>query len=170
LAKFKSTRGNPSAKVEALLPPLPVHKHSDARDLVRLHPDKKSYWSDELCFVSVPIKGQKQDTTHLIQENIAEKFLPQGRIARHALALATKPHDIFFLCIVPTQNLHNIWNETNIKACELSQDGWYQSASMKAEGVDGYRIEPARDQDAFPLPKWPTQPLDDLITTDLRAG
>ena len=35
--------------------------------------------------------------------------------------------------------------------------------SRKAEGVEGYKIDFARDADAFPEPKWPTQSLDELI-------
>jgi hypothetical protein len=35
--------------------------------------------------------------------------------------------------------------------------------SRKAEGVEQYKIEHARDADAFPEPKWPTQSLDTLI-------
>ena len=38
-----------------------------------------------------------------------------------------------------------------------------QAISRKDEGVDDYKIDFARDHDAFPQPNWPTQSLDDLI-------
>ena len=38
-----------------------------------------------------------------------------------------------------------------------------QATSRREENVDGYKIDFARDQDAFPDPKWPTQSLDELI-------
>jgi hypothetical protein len=161
LDRFK-TGGTKAASVAVLLPPLPVHRHCDANDHVRLHQDKVLYWSDELCFVNVPTKGQKTDTNHLIDVALAS-LRPQGQVKRHALALASKPNDVFFLCVVPTQNLDNPWNSTNLKACEQSQTEWCQSASMRVEGVDGYKITPAVDQDAFPEPKWPTQTLEELI-------
>ena len=62
LDMFKSTRDPSIAGVETLLTALPHHKMSDAKDWVRLHPDEENYWSAELCFVTVPIKGQKRDT------------------------------------------------------------------------------------------------------------
>jgi hypothetical protein len=163
LEKFKSKRGAAIANVGVLLTALPVHRHCDAKDLVRLHSDRDNYWSAELCFIPVPIKGQKRDTLHLIDEDIAMKYLPSGRVQRFALALATKPYDVFFLCIVPTQNLDNAWNSTNLMACEQATTHWCYSTSRRAESVDGYKIEPAWDQDAFPEPKWPTQSLAELI-------
>jgi hypothetical protein len=38
-----------------------------------------------------------------------------------------------------------------------------QVSSRKQENVDGYKIDLARDRDAFPEPKWPTQTLSELI-------
>ena len=65
LDKFKSKRAAALANVETLLTALPHHSLSQAKDFVRLHPDEANYWTGELCFVSVPIKGQKRDTQHL---------------------------------------------------------------------------------------------------------
>jgi hypothetical protein len=59
LEKFKSKRAAAVANVETLQTGLPHHSISQAKDFVRLHPDDENYWSAELCFVSVPIKGQK---------------------------------------------------------------------------------------------------------------
>ena len=72
-------------------PVLPHHNIAQAKDFVRLHPNEDTYWSPELCFVNVPIKGQKRDTLHLIDEDLAMRYLPSGRILRFRLVLATKP-------------------------------------------------------------------------------
>lgn len=163
LDKFKSKRAAAVAGVETLQTGLPHHKIADAKDFVRLHPDEDTYWSPELCFVNVPIKGQKRDTLHLIDEDLAMRYLPSGKILRCRLALATKPFDVFFLCHVPTRNEDNPWNASNLLACERAKTAWVQATSRKEEGVDAYKIDAARDPDAFPEPKWLKQSLDDLI-------
>ena len=142
---------------------LPHHSIAQAKDFVRLHPDEDRYWSPELCFVSVPIKGQKRETLHLIDEELAMRFLPSGKIQRFRLALATKPYDVFFLCHVPTRNEDNSWNVSNLQACEQAKTFWVQATSRKEEHVDAYKVDSARDLDAFPDPKWLTQTLDELI-------
>ena len=110
LDKFKSKRSAALANVGTMQDRLPILKISHAKDFVRLHPDEENYWSEELCFVSVPVKGQKQGDTggilHLIEEELAVLYLPSARIQRFRLALATKPFDVFFFCQVPTQNEH----------------------------------------------------------------
>jgi len=132
-------------------------------DFVRLHPDEEKYWSPELCFVNVPIKGQKRDTLHLIDEELAMRYLPSAKILRFRLALATKPGDVFFLCHVPSRNTDNPWNASNLQACEQAKTLWIQATSRKEEGVEAYKIDMARDADAFPAPKWPTQTLEEII-------
>ena len=131
LEKFRSTRSASIPDIETLLTALPHHKISEARDWVRLHPDEENYWSAELCFVSVPVKGQKRDLLHLIDEELAKRYLPSARILRFRLALATKPHDGFFLCHVPSQNLDNPWNDTNVRACLQAKTNWTQATSRK---------------------------------------
>jgi hypothetical protein len=163
LEKFKSKHPAAVAGVETLSTGLPHHKIAAAKDFVRLHPDEEAYWSPELCFVSVPIKGQKRDTLHLINEDLAMRFLPSGKIQHFRLALASKPHDGFFLCEVPTRNEDNSWNADNLIACEEAKTMWVMATSRKEEGVDGYKIDRAKDPDAFPPPKWPNQSLSDLI-------
>src|SRR5215469_1800273 len=153
LDRFKSKRAAAMANVETLLDALPVHTIAQAKDFVRLHPEEDKYWSSELCFVNVPIKGSKRDTLHLIEEELAMRFLPSARIQRFRLALATKPYDVFFLCHVPSQNLDNKYNETSLEGCMRRRD----------EGVDAYHVQNAVDQDAFPPPKWPSQALFELI-------
>jgi hypothetical protein len=163
LDKFKSKRAAAVAGVETLSTGLPHHKMAAAKDFVRLHPDQENYWTPELCFVSVPIKGQKRDTLHLIDEDIATVYLPSGRIQRFRLALATKPFDIFFLCELPTRNEDNQWNASALIAAEKAMTQWVEVTSRKEEGVEAYKVDCARDQDAFPEPKWPAQSLDDMI-------
>jgi hypothetical protein len=163
LEKFKSKRAVTMANVETLQTALPHYKIADAKDFVRLHPDDENYWSPELCFVNVPVKGQRHGTMHLIDEELAMRFLPSQRILRFRLALACKPHDVFFLCHVPTRNLENSYNDTNEQACTTAKEYWTQATSRREEGVDAYKIEFSRDRDAFPPPNWPKQSLADMI-------
>lgn len=169
LDKFKSTREPAAAGVETLQTGLPHHNISAAKDYVRLHSDEDRYWSSELCFVSVPIHGQKHDTLHLIVEDLAMSYLASGRIQRFRLALATKPHDVFFLCHIPTRNMDNTWNASSLTACEQAKLQWVQATSQKDQGIEGYKIDLARDPDAFPEPKWPKQSLGDLIGATFRG-
>jgi hypothetical protein len=164
LDRFKSDRTATIANVETLLNGLPHHRISDAKDFVRLHTNEQAYWSDELCFVDVPTKGAKRDVMHLIDKNLAKQYLESAVIKRFRLALATKPHDRFFLCHIPSQNLDNLWNETNLAGCQQAKTLWSQVTSRGDEGVEGYKTTYAREQDAFPDPQWPTQSLNELIT------
>ena len=164
LDKFKSKRAAALANVETLLTALPHHNIAQAKDFVRLHPDETAYWSPELCFANVPIKGQKRDTLHLIDEECAIRFLPPARILRFRLALAAKPNDVFFLCHVPSRNQDNSWNGSNLQACEQAKTLWTLVTSRKEEGIEAYKIDSARDPDAFTDPNWPTQSLTDLIS------
>jgi len=163
LNKFKSKRADAIANVDTLQTGLPVNSVSQAKDFVRLHLDEENYWSPELCFVMIPIKGAKRDSLHLIDEDLAMRLLPSGKIMRFRLALATKPHDVFFLCRIPTRNLDNSWNRDNIAGCERAKTLWTQATSRGEEGIDGYFVQAARDPDAFPEPKWPEQSLNDLL-------
>jgi hypothetical protein len=162
LEKFKSKRAPTIPNVATLQTALPHYKIADAEDFVRLHPGM-DYWSDEFCFVNVPIKGEKRETLHLIDEEIAMQYLPSKRIQRFRLALATKPYDVFFLCHIPTRNLDNKFNETSLLGCEQAKTLWVQVTSRKSEGVDEYKINPSHDLDAFPKPEWPKQTLYELI-------
>jgi hypothetical protein len=161
--KFKSKHATAAAKFETLLTALPIYTISEARDYVRLHPDEDAYWSPELCFVNVPIKGSQRDTLHLIDEEIGMQYLPPARVSPFRLALATKPFDVSFLCRVPSRNLDNTWNAGNLQACVQAKERWTQATSQKEAGIDGYKVEFAPDADAFPEPKWPKQTLDEII-------
>jgi hypothetical protein len=169
LDNFKSKHAAAVAGVETLQTALPHHSISQAKDFVRLHADEATHWSPELCFVNVPIKGQKRDMLHLINEELAMRYLPSAKILRFRLALAAKPNDVFFLCHVPTRNLDNSWNASNLKACEQAKTYWTQATSRKEEGVDAYKIDFAKDPDAFAEPNWPKQTLVNQIG-DTFAG
>jgi hypothetical protein len=169
LDAFKSTKNPAVAGVETLQTALPHHSMAQAKDWVLLHPDEENYWSEELCFVSVPVKGSRE-TLHLITEELATQYLPSGRIKRCRLALASKPYDRFFLCTVPSQNLDNQFNESNLRGCTLAKGVWTQATSRKDEGVDGYKIDFAIDPDAFPAPTWPKQDLVKLIHTTFAGA
>ena len=162
LDKFKSKRPPNIAGVETLLTPLPVMRIAEANDFTRLHPDEDNYWSCELCFVSVPIDGEKRDMLHLIDEDIAVQYLPSKKIKRQRLALASKPDDKFFLCIVPSQNLDNSWNATALTACEKAKTSGCRRPRARRRASTATRST-ARDQDAFADPKWPTRTLEELI-------
>jgi hypothetical protein len=137
---------------------LPHFKISDAGDYVRLHPSDE-YWSHEFCFVQVPIRGQKRDLLHLIDEDLANKYLSVKKVKRFRLALASKPHHNLFLAEVPSQNLDNSWNVSMLEALERAKTLWTEVISRKAEGVEGYKIEYARNPKAFPEPQWGPQTI-----------
>ena len=163
LDKFKSKRPTSMTGVKTLLGALPHYPLVDANDFVRLHPDEDTYWSPELCFVDVPILGMKKDTVHLIDEDLIE-LLPAGKkVTRHALALAAKPYNVFFLAHVPTVNLDNSWNESNLQGCRLAKTHWVQLASLKAQGQERYEIGFAQDPGAFPETDWLKDTLEALI-------
>jgi hypothetical protein len=168
LDKFKSKRAAAIANVETLVTALRIDRIAQAKDFVRLHPEE-NYWSDEMCFVSVPIKGQKQDTLHLIEEELAMAYLSSAKTLRFRLALATKPYDVFFLCQVPTRNLDNGFNSSSLAGCEQAKQLWTEVTSRKDEGVESYKVTAAKDQDAFPEPRWPAQSLEELIDTTFGA-
>jgi hypothetical protein len=166
--KFKSKNTPTISGVETLLTALPLLKIGDVGDFTRLHPSEDDCWSPELCFVSVPIKGAKRDVTHIIEDDLAVQYLPAQKIKRHRLALACKPHDVFFFCIVPSQNLDNSWNLDALKACHKAQTHWLQALSRRSEGAEGYEIKFAYDQSAFPEPKWPSRSLDELLEVTFK--
>ncbi len=163
LEKFKSKRKPSIGNVQTLLAALPILRIADADDFVRFHPNEELYWSTEMCFVTVPIQGQKRDLLHLIDEELAMSYLPSKKIKRFRLALATKPYDRFFLGIVPSQNLDNMFNQTALKACQEAKTYWVQATSRREEGADEYKIGRARNQKFVAEPKWPSQTLDQLI-------
>ncbi|SRR6266851_501690 len=171
LDKFKSKKPG-TAGLETAPEVLSILKVGDTNDFVRLHPNEDEYWSDEMCFVSVPIKGEKKDRLHIIDEELALRYLPNKKIRRFRLALATKPYDAWFLCMVPSVHLDNQWNNDALKACHQATTHWIQVSSRKEEspGREGYKIDKAKDVDAFPEPKWPSQTLEELIELSFNGA
>jgi hypothetical protein len=172
LSRFKTTKPA-SGRVEKLLMPLPHCKLSDARDYVRLHPNEEAYWSEEYSFVSVPVQGQKNDVLHLIVAELAEQ-LPPGRVQRFRLALASRPYDVFLLVHVPSQNLDNEWNRSNLEGCGQAKKFWTIAVSKKIEGKDGYEIQKTKSEQRgegspYPEPTWPTETLEKIITTTFEG-
>jgi hypothetical protein len=163
LDRFRSKGGDDgAARVETLVTALPHCRLSDAKDFIRLHPDK-AYWSPELCFVNVPVKGARRESLHLIDEELATQYLPTGKVKRFRLVLASKPDDSFFLAEVPTHNLDNAWNSSALDGAERARTRWVEVTSQKEAGIESYKVTPAREKDAFDEPKWPKQSLLALI-------
>jgi hypothetical protein len=77
--------------------------------------------------------------------------------------LATKPFDVFFFIEMPSTNLDNGWNTSAISAVEQGKTLWTQVSSRKEEGIDSYKVDKARSQEAFPEPRWPKLSLEELI-------
>jgi hypothetical protein len=82
LDRFKSKRAASVAGLDNLVDGMPHMPVGQVKDFFRVHPSEEEYWSSELCFVPVPIKGQKRDTIHLIDEDLAMDYLPSGKIKR----------------------------------------------------------------------------------------
>ncbi len=171
LAKFKTK--NPTQTIDGpgpLITALPVMGIGQAGDFVRLHNSETDYWSDELAFVTIPIDGDKKGKLHLIDDSIAIAYLPAKKIRRCRLALATKPmKGSFFLCQIPTRNLDSSWNSSNLQACEMARTFWVEAVSMKPT-QEAYKITPAKNQNAFRPPEWPTRSLDEIIEATFRGA
>jgi hypothetical protein len=163
LKKFQTTGPAQPLNVKTLLPPLPTRSLKEIGDFARLHHDEANYWSPELCFVYVPVKGSKRDSLHLIEEEEAKEYLSSARIKRMRLALGATPNGVFFLCEVPTQNLDNVWNKTMLECCEQAKTLWTMAESRHAEGLEGYIKRSSDDKDFAPEPDWPTKSLDEII-------
>ena len=169
MEKFRSKRPPTIAGVETVLNPLRIWRPSDVGDWFRVHPDEETYWSPELCFVTVPIKGIKKGVLHLIDEDIALAYLHSRQIMRRRLVLASKPYDAFFLCIIPSRNLDNAWNKTALDGVERAKTTWVKVFSRSDEGLDEYFTERSRDADVFADPQWPQRTLDELLELTFRS-
>jgi hypothetical protein len=167
--RFKVKKPPNIAGVETLLQALPVLKIHEANDFVRVHPNEDEFWSDRLYFVNVPILGTKREQLHIICEELAAKYISSKRLTMCRLALATKPHNVFFLCKVPTENVDNAWNMTALSAIEKAKHAWVDVSSRRPENVDGYKVDYARDKDAFPDPQWGTRNLDEILEVTFRG-
>jgi hypothetical protein len=170
LADFKSVRNEEKAEITKEPTPLPVIRAPHVNDFVRLHEDTENYWSDELSFVTVPVKGEKTGTLHLILPNIA-RLLPPKKVEHSRLALASKPFDEFFLCRVPTRGIEtSAWAMSEALACEEVTTRWAIVYSLRSEGIERYGTRHADDNEFVPPPKWPTQSLQEIITITFGDG
>ena len=157
--------------METLLTALPISKIGDVGDWARLHPSEDEYWTPELCFVSVPIKGTKRDMLHLIDEDIAMEHLAAKKIQRFRLALASKPHDVFFFCIVPIAKPGQLVERSRrLRRANWPRPGGCRRCRARAKGSTPTRSSTPRIEDAFPAPKWPSRTLDELIEVTFRAA
>ena len=123
LDMFKSTRDPSIAGVETLLTALPHCRISDAEDWTRLHPNEDDYWSTELCFVNVPIKGQKRDTLHLIDEDLAMQLSAERK--NPALPLGARDQAPRRLLPVPRPERRTSttrWNDVQLAGVRAGQD------------------------------------------------
>jgi hypothetical protein len=162
--RFRVTKPPSIAGVDTVLQPLPILKISEVNDYCRVHPDEECCWTGLLYFVSVPIvHDPKHAQLHIITEELADKYIQPKRRKVHRLALATKPYDVRFFCIVPTDNVENSWNKSALAGIELAKRQWVEVTSLKATGVDEYKVTCARDHDAFPEPKWALHSVDEYL-------
>jgi hypothetical protein len=78
--------------------------------------------------------------------------------------MATKPHKgSLFLCIVPSRNLDNGFNESALTGCQQAKTLWTQITSLKNHGQDRYRVDRAEHTDAFPDPEWSSESFSTLF-------
>jgi hypothetical protein len=169
LERFRSKTAPTIANVGTKVGMLPISSISEAGDFVKVHSNEVTHWSPELCSVRVPTQGARTDVLHLIEEDIAMKYLEAKQVLRFRLALASKPGDKFFLCVVPTVNLENTWNASALEAIEDAKRMWIKAVSRRPEGVDAYRIQYAKDPDAFSEPQWPAESLNALILATFKG-
>src|SRR5262245_37041221 len=137
LDRFKSKLDTSGGGVETLIPALPISSIGRAGDFVRLHPDEDNYWTSELCFVNVPIDGQKDRVLHLIDEDVAKRHDLQDKIVRFRLALATKPGNAFFLCRVQPKP-HQHLEQDRVRRLRTSQEA--VDAGGTQEGAQRRRL------------------------------
>ena len=126
-------------------------------------PTRIAYWSPELCFVNVPIKGEKRETLHLIDEELGIALSAERKNSALPLGAGDQAVRRLFSVSRADTNTDNPWNVSNLQACEQAKTFWVQATSRKDENVEAYKVDFARDNEAFPEPKWPQQSLDELI-------
>ena len=162
LDKYKSKRSQTIGNLETLPSKLSVLKISDVGDFVRVHPDVQNYWTDELCFVDVPIKDTKKSVMrHLIDEELALRYLEPKKLKYCRLALAMDALGRPFLCIIPSRNLDNDFNASALKGIESAKTKWTEV--VRRQGYDDYKTNFAKNSEAFGEPKWPSQTMEELI-------
>jgi hypothetical protein len=117
------------------------------------------------AFVDVPVKGQTKKTRHLIRPDLAAKHLPAKLVKYWRLALGIDPEGKHFLCEVPYESLDNIWNRSNLEACEIAKTQWIRADSQNKDGLEGYQHSFPQSTRRFKEPEWTTQPMAEIIGT-----
>ncbi len=164
LDKFKSKRPASVAGVETLQTGLPHHSIAHAKDFVRLHHDEDAYWSPELCFVNVPIKGQKRDTLHLIDEDLAMRYLPSGKITSFPLGSRDEAISMSSSYVMYQPGMRTTLGTPAI--CLLARRARLPGSRSAAERRRASkRIRSMLLEMPMPSlkPSWPTESLTDLI-------
>jgi hypothetical protein len=166
LNKFKSKRAPGLPRTNSKPDVLDIRPIGELTDYVRLSP-LEHHWSEEFCFTAVPIDGQKDSILHLITEELAEKYLPPKLVKRFRLALASgATKGSFFLCLVPSQNLTNGYNQTALECCIDGKRQWVMASSLKEKNQERYHINYAEEEDFAPAPDWESMPtVDELVLT-----
>ena len=144
LDKFKSKRAAAIANVETLLGRAAAPQRlQEAKDFVRLHPDEENYWSPELCFVDVPIKGAEERHAAPDRRRTRAALPAGGKIKRFRLALATQAATTCSSSATcPSTNLDNSWNADQHRGLRAGQGALGQADQphrMKASS--GYKID-----------------------------
>jgi hypothetical protein len=153
LNKFKAKRAPGMPNTVTKPDALDIRRIGEMKDYVRLSPFEH-HWSEEYCFVTVPVDGQRDGVLHLILPELAEQ-LPPKLIQHYRVALASgATKGSFFLCIVPTQNLTNGYNKTAVDACIEAKTSWLIVTAQKEKGRERYEITRAGSSHFAPEPEW----------------
>jgi len=166
LNKFKSKRAPGLPGTNSRPDVLDIRRIGELKDYVRVSP-LEHHWSEEFCFTAVPIDGQKDSIMHLITEELAEKYLPPKLVLRFQLALASgATKGSFFLCVVPSKNLNNGYNQSARDCCIEGKHRWVMASALKEKNQERYHVNYAEDEDFAPAPDWESMPtVDELLLT-----
>ena len=142
MEKFRSKRPPSIAGVETLLTALPILRIADANDSSGCIRRKRTTGRRELCFVSVPIKGEKRDMLHLIDEEIAVQYLPVEEDQAAATGAGVEAPRRFLLLHRAVAKPGQLVERNGARRpARKPRRMWVQATSRKAEGVEGYKIE-----------------------------
>ena len=164
LARFKTKRSL-DERIQTLLPALPHRKISDAKDYVRLHPDD-AYWSDEYCFVMVPVPGIKGLRAAPARFRLGGGASP-GSLQDSAWRWR-RSRTISFSCPGPQPEPRQRMESLEPGGVRTPPRTSWKGHQQETEGSEGYHIKPTESElrgegDPFPEPNWPTESLDEIV-------